>query len=82
MTNLQELMNDMMESPITIYVCIVHYDDGSQRAFTFSCEELLQEFIEYITDAGERLNMVSYVFYQSLLDASCDADYNMFTTIH
>ena len=82
MTPLQEMMNDMLELPITVYVCVVHYSDDSQRAFTFSCEEFLEDFIEYITEAGEELNMTGYVFYQSLLDASCDVDYTMFTTVH
>lgn len=81
-TNLQELMNDMMEVPIIIHVCVVNYEDDSHRAYSFSTEEFLQEFIQYITEAGEEMGIKSYIFFETLLDLTCDAEYTMFGTVH
>lgn len=78
----QEILEDMLQGPPSIYVCIVNYQDGSSRAFTFSIEENLAEFIQYIEECGESMNVVSYVFYDSLLDISYDHEYTFLTTEH
>ncbi len=81
-TNLQHLMQDMNETPITIYVCIVNYTDGTSRAWTFSDQLLLEDYLEYLEYAGEELGAVSFQYFSSLLDASSDVDYTCFGTYH
>jgi len=78
----QEIMEDLLHGPPVIHICILNYQDGSSRAFTFSIEENLKEFIQYVEECGELLGAVSYVFHESLLDAMYDHEYKMYSTEH
>lgn len=80
--DIQEIMNEMLETPIQIHVCIVNFQDGSSRAYTFSTEENLAVFLENLEETAQEHNIVSYVFYESLVDVEYDSDYTHYTTWH
>ncbi len=80
--NAKEIMMTMLEGPLQIEVVICNYRDGSQRCYTFSCEEYRDYFLSYLNEAGQELDMVSYAFYTSLMDADSDVDYKLYGVWH
>lgn len=77
---MQEIMNEMLEGPTPIQVCIVNYQDGSSRAYTFSTEENLAVFLENLEETAQEHDIVSYTYYESLVDVEYDSDYTHYTT--
>lgn len=77
-----EILEDMLHGPPQIFVAILNYQDGSSRAFTFSIEENLAEFIKEVEECAEAFDIVSYVFYDSLLDVTSNQEYTFWTTEH
>jgi len=78
----QEIMEDMLHGPPVVYVVVLNYREGSQRAFTFSIKDNMAEFLEYITECGEELDVVSYVFFETMLDLQYPHEYEFWSTEH
>lgn len=77
-----QILTDMLHSPEIIHVVLCNYQDGSQRAFTFSDEVIAEVFVKYIMEAGEELGVRSYQMWDTFLDALCDGDYNSFSMMY
>lgn len=80
--NTKTLEKSLLTTATEIHVVILEYEDGSSRAWAFSCLDRYESFLEYLSDAAQALGVVKYTMYDSILDASCDADYRMFGTWH
>jgi len=79
---MRELMEDLTNGPPVVHVVICVYNDGNTRAFTFSTPEGMDDFIEYIHKAGEELDIRSYTFYDTLIDAYMDYDFIRYGVWH
>ncbi len=77
----QEILQDLLYGPPTIFSVMVLYTDGSTRLFTFSDEDSQVSYVEYLQEAGEELGMVSATLFESLLDAD-HIDYKELTRVH
>lgn len=78
----QEVMEDMLHGPPIIHVVVTNDNVGNSRCYTFSTDENMAVFLEYIEECGDALDLKSYTFYSSLLDVMYDEEYVFWTKEH
>ncbi len=77
----EEIIDILMEDPVTIYSVMVSYWDNTKKLYSFSLEEYQIDFVECMTENADSEGIREMVMFESLVDYT-NTEYEYFMGVH